>query len=365
MSIFGPQRRKKATSIGAGEIDLTPYAKKIEVLSKSGGRMTGRINMGSKKLVEVGYPTERNDAATMGYVSELTQYLNNHKLSKDGDSMTGNLDMGTNLITNVGNPLNEGDVITKRYLDEFIEHDHEINIHMLGRFAVFPGENGGKTYMSVRAKKNINLTSGLQFQLKNNTTDPDENEFNNNPRRIGITKDVENLPSDKTLGVMRLNSILLVNFHPGFPEPLTLFFSAKPGESPPIQGNSFQMTFYYPALTNYSYLEISWDSGTFNYTIRVVRGNTRTVDASYEVDTTVLNHFAFEYTGDRICLWINGVQNKFMNDLPLGELRILKVGVKELGNLSFYNRNLSKTEIIQHFIEYHVENFTDDDIILN
>ena len=36
----------------------------------------------------------------------------------------------------------------------------------------------------------------------------------------------------------------------------------------------------------------------------------------------------------------------------------------QIGILSIYNRQLSKSELIQHFIDYHVPNFTDDEVLI-
>ena len=36
----------------------------------------------------------------------------------------------------------------------------------------------------------------------------------------------------------------------------------------------------------------------------------------------------------------------------------------QIGILSIYNRQLSKPELIQHFIDYHVPNFTDDEVLI-
>ena len=55
MSIYSPPEDENNNS--GGNEDLSEYAKKVEVLSKMGGRMTGRINMGDKKIVDLAMPT--------------------------------------------------------------------------------------------------------------------------------------------------------------------------------------------------------------------------------------------------------------------------------------------------------------------
>ena len=143
MSIYGPSR--EITPI---DTDSSLYA---------GVRMIGRINMGGKKIVELGDPTEEQDAATAGYVSGFVSRLNNIKVNKDGDTMTGPLNMSQEKITNVGLPTDEKDVVTKEYVDSLVR---KVSLHTVGRYIVFPNEEDGtKTYFSVRAKKNVDLDS--------------------------------------------------------------------------------------------------------------------------------------------------------------------------------------------------------------
>ena len=116
--------------------------------------MTRRINMGGKKIVELGEPTENSDAVTKRYTDLFYRYLNDRKVSKDGDTMTGDLNMGCQKVTDIGTPTENSDATTKEYVDRLIQHEHEVSLHSVGRYIVLPNEEDGtKTYFSVRAKK--------------------------------------------------------------------------------------------------------------------------------------------------------------------------------------------------------------------
>jgi hypothetical protein len=74
---------------------------------------------------------------------------------------------------------------------------------------------------------------------------------------------------------------------------------------------------------------------------------------------------AFEYTGSKLTTWLNGEQKKMHNNVTLNKLSALKIGGSgDLGILSLYNRDLSKQEIVQHFVDYHVSNFTNDEVLI-
>lgn len=82
-------------------------------LQKSGGTMTGAIDMGTNKISNIGVATDPNDAITKGYVD--TKFL-----EKTGGVMTGTIDMGTNKISNLGTPTLATDATTKTYVDNAI-----------------------------------------------------------------------------------------------------------------------------------------------------------------------------------------------------------------------------------------------------
>ena len=93
-----------------------------------------------------------------------------------------------------------------------------------------------------------------------------------------------------------------------------------------------------------------WSSGTFTYTLP--NQNATSID----VDTTQFNHMAFEYVGNKLTVWVNGKSRKSHN-VDLDDLIAISMNIDQLGVLSLYNRELSKTEVAEHFVEYQVKNF--------
>ena len=81
------------------------------------------------------------------------------------------------------------------------------------------------------------------------------------------------------------------------------------------------------------------------------------------MDTTQLNHIAFEYVGNKLTVWVNGKSRKSHN-VDLDGLGRISMHIAQLGILSIFNRELSKTEVAEHFVEYQVKNFTDDEVLI-
>jgi len=82
-------------------------------LDRSGGTMTGELDMGTNKIVNLGTPTASADAATKAYVDTADAL----KVAKAGDTMSGALAMGSNKITDLADPTVSGDAATKGYVD--------------------------------------------------------------------------------------------------------------------------------------------------------------------------------------------------------------------------------------------------------
>ena len=220
MSIYGPTKKTSTQNVEALTVDHSVYVR------KTGARMTGRINMGGKKITSLAEPTEDQDAATARYVSQYVSHLNNVKVSKGGDTMTGPLDMSGEKITRVGDPTDNKDAVTKEYVDALIHALtlRSIALHVVGRYIVFTKEDGTKQYFSVRAEKNVDLDSGKLVEVKNGET------FNVRPIHIGLVSESVDLPNPgKDLKIMQYNtSNLEVYFHPPntMPAPWNLSFSA-------------------------------------------------------------------------------------------------------------------------------------------
>ena len=82
-----------------------------------------------------------------------------------------------------------------------------------------------------------------------------------------------------------------------------------------------------------------------------------------DIDTTQFNHIAFEYVGNKLTVWVNGKSRKSHN-IGLAELSSISINVDQLGVVSLYDCELSKTEVAEHFVEYQVKNFSNNAQVL-
>ena len=344
MSIYGPTLETNQEE--NEQVDHSVYAKKPDVLLKTGGLMHGNIDMTGHKVVNLGDPTYGQDAATMRYVDTYATYLNNNKVNWTGGTMTGLLNMGDNKLTNVGDPENDKDAVNKKYVDTFLEH-HEHDLDVVGRYLAI-SKNGDKSYVSLRTKKNIDLSN----QYLKMTADG--NEFDS--QLITIDSDITTVDNGNNLGIMQLNRYLRITpsaLH-NLSEPWTFLFSAKLKKPPTI--NSFAL-YFTDANQRLMFINMRWSSGTFTYTLPNQN------ETSIDMDTTQFIHMAFEYVGNKLTLWVNGKSRKSHN-VDLGELSDIRINVQQLGVLSLYDRELSKTEVAEHFVEYQVKNFSNNAQVL-
>ena len=83
-------------------------------LHKSGGTMSGPINMGGNKITGLGNPTSDRDAVPKSYADDIKETAE-AALPKAGGTMTGAIAMGGNKITGLGTPANDGDAVPKSY----------------------------------------------------------------------------------------------------------------------------------------------------------------------------------------------------------------------------------------------------------
>ena len=341
MSIYGPTLETNQEE--NEQVDHSLYAKKPDVLLKTGGLMHGNIDMTGHKVVNLGDPTYGQDAATMRYVDTYATYLNNNKVNWTGGTMTGLLNMGSFKITNVGDPENDKDVVNKKYVDTFLEH-HEHDLDVIGRYLVI-SKNGDKSYVSLRTKKNIDLSN----QYLKMTADG--NEFDD--QTIAIDSDITTVNNGNNLGIMQLNQYLRIRLN-DIPEPWTVLFSAKLHRPLTIDYFAFIFTDTNQRIWP---LSMGWSSGTFTYDLPNQN------EISIDVDTTQFMHMAFEYVGNKLTVWVNGKSRKSHN-VDLNDLSEIRMNVNQLGVLSLYRRELSKTEVAEHFVEYQVKNFTDDEVLI-
>ena len=85
-------------------------------LPKSGGTMTGNINVGNHKIVSNTDPTDDTHLARKKYVDD--KVATGNFLLKSGGTMTGNLNMGSNKVILSATPSNNNDLTTKSYVDD-------------------------------------------------------------------------------------------------------------------------------------------------------------------------------------------------------------------------------------------------------
>ena len=101
---------------------------------------------------------------------------------------------------------------------------------------------------------------------------------------------------------------------------------------------------------------LSWSQNSLTYTISGQN------PVMIEVDISKLNHFAWEYASKKLILWVNGISRKTHTDLSLNNFLNVQIGVNFTGVVSIYSRKLSRQEIIEHFVDYHVKAFADDEV---
>ena len=167
--------------------------------------------------------------------------------------MTGLLNMGSFKITNVGDPENDTDVVNKKYVDTFLEH-HEHDLDVIGRYLVI-SKNGDKSYVSLRTKKNIDLSNTYVKMTA------DGNEFDD--QIITIDSDFITVPNGNNLSIMQLNQGLRIALFDDLLGSWTFLFSAKP-EEPPINKIS---SLSFRRANQSIYLTMRLLSRTFIYTI--------------------------------------------------------------------------------------------------
>lgn len=109
--------------------DLEEVIGELNFLSTNGGTMAGDINMDGRKITGLVDPVADGDAVRKRYVDtgflksingngpDESGNLKIDALLKSGGTMTGNIDLGGNALTNVKSPAADADAATKGYVD--------------------------------------------------------------------------------------------------------------------------------------------------------------------------------------------------------------------------------------------------------
>ena len=82
--------------------------------------MTGPLGMSGGKIWDLGAPTLDSNATNKKYVDDADSTLRgslSSKFDKTGGALSGELNMGNYKITNLGSPTNNSDASTKEYVD--------------------------------------------------------------------------------------------------------------------------------------------------------------------------------------------------------------------------------------------------------
>ena len=98
-----------------GEAATKSYADKK--LDLAGGTMTGELDMGTKKIRNLGSPISSTDAVSAKFLENfLTNYLH-----YSGGTMSGQIDMNNNKIINLPEPTEDNDAVNMEFLDSKID----------------------------------------------------------------------------------------------------------------------------------------------------------------------------------------------------------------------------------------------------
>jgi len=354
MGIRGPKFKTRPPADNAVQ-DLSAYVK------KTGARMTGRLNMGGKKITELAEPTNPQDAATEGYVSNYASHLNNIKLDKTGGTLTGDLAMSNSKITDLGTPAEDKDAVTKEYVDiEISRHWHNIKLKSIGRYILFPNSLDGSenTYFSVRPRKNFDLSNGRIVAIDYHDQESNNLNVEHNLLRTTISQYTTLHQNDnKDLGTFTLTFPMSIRFRAPRSAPWTLIFSANPGNPEESQRSRTMLDF-----DQNKTLKFEWDETSFTHKIK--QNQRILAEKTVKVNTDEFHHFAFTYANRIFTFYLDGEKLKEHNAPSFNQLVTIILGFAKMGLLHFYDRKLKEMEIVEHFVDFHLENFTNNHKVL-
>ena len=230
------------------------------------------------------------------------------------------------------------------------KHEHSLNVEAIGRYIVWYNEAEEKyIYYSVRPRKNIDIDTGKLIEIKNGIKTEDGEEAAVPHTRLDTSKDLYVMQINEDVHIPIIKGI-------GVSWSITLSFN-------PFSVIYPQMLFTVDTLGASLGFYTDQTLNIINFTYRAAGDMLRTF--FYRINSKQLIHLSIEGETNKISLRVNGkpwCNVEFDYDRDLTYVNIYS-GM-EIGILSIYNRRLSKSEFIQHFIDYHVPNFTDDEVLI-
>lgn len=129
VNVFNSSTKSSSVSINENEKFVTLTKNLVTKVSKNGDIMKGPLSMGSNKITSSFIPTQDDELINKKYLDEVSSkkmndddykiIMNNLslKLPKSGGDMTGYLNMGSNKITSSFIATQDDDLINKKYLE--------------------------------------------------------------------------------------------------------------------------------------------------------------------------------------------------------------------------------------------------------
>ena len=87
-------------------------------LQKSGGTLSGRLNMSNNLIISLGSPTGDAGATNVGWVKTYVANQTGNLLPKAGGTMSGILDMGHSRVTNLPKATDNEDTTSVAWVKE-------------------------------------------------------------------------------------------------------------------------------------------------------------------------------------------------------------------------------------------------------
>jgi len=124
-----------------------PHGVSLEKARQVYSTISGTVDMNSNRILNVGSPSQPGDAINKTYAdTHITDYSNPHGVSLEKarqvyNTVSGSVDMGSNKILNVGDPTLDGDAINKLYADSYVNAILVSGVPSTGQHLVFRTPN--------------------------------------------------------------------------------------------------------------------------------------------------------------------------------------------------------------------------------